>query len=236
MPEETPQLPVSKQEVQIEAPLRSTEGGKLLDKLKIQKKKILIGLGVFFGVLAIAGVVFGAYLIGQRSIHPARPEQGRGEPTEGPTPTPEVATPTPDPTADWGIYTDSERNYSFKHPQTLTSSECKDGLHLFEVSSELKASEYCETPPFGEISIDYSTSPFVSGFAQSSDFEIEEEQITVGGTEAIKQIIEKVNEALGPDFSVEVYFSSDDFYFLVTLRDEQYEDIFDLILSTFRFD
>ena len=40
-PEKVPQLPVSEQEVQIEAP-------NLIDKFKIQKKKILIGLGAFF--------------------------------------------------------------------------------------------------------------------------------------------------------------------------------------------
>ena len=73
MPEETPQLPISEQEIQIEAP-------GFLEKLKLQKKKVLIGLGVFLGVLAITGVVLGAYLIWQVKVYP---EAGRES-----TPTP----------------------------------------------------------------------------------------------------------------------------------------------------
>jgi len=78
---QSPQLPVSEQEVQIEAP-------SFIDKLKLQKKKILIGLGSFLGVLILAGAVFGVYKYAQRQIPLVHPEQGRGEPAEGPTPTP----------------------------------------------------------------------------------------------------------------------------------------------------
>lgn len=126
MPEETPQLPaspsqggpVSEQETQIEAP-------SFIDKLKLQKKKILIGLGVFFGVLGLVGAVLGAYLIGQRSVYPARPEQGRGEPVEGPTPTPEVATPTKSiyiiesDREGWETYRNEPYLYEFSYPIDL---------------------------------------------------------------------------------------------------------------------
>lgn len=54
-----------------------------LDKIRLQKKKILIGLGLFLGVLILTGAVFGVYKYAQRQI-PL-------EPTEGPTP---VVTPT----------------------------------------------------------------------------------------------------------------------------------------------
>jgi hypothetical protein len=129
VPEETPQLPVSEQEVQIEAPLRSTEGGEFLDKLKLQKKKILIGLGVLFGILALAGSILGAYLISQRQVYP--------EPVEGPTPTPEVATPTPDPTAAWETYTNTKYGYSIKHSQDVKVREDKtQNLVFFEFAEK----------------------------------------------------------------------------------------------------
>jgi len=220
MPEETPQLQISPQEVQIEAP-------GFFDKLKLHKKKILIGAGVFFGVLALGGSILGAYLIGQRSIYP--------EPVEGPTPTPEVATPTPDPTADWETYTNTKVGFSFKYPLALTISECKEGLHLFESISGLKASEFCETPPLGKISLEYSVAPFTSGYSQSIEFEVKEEEIILGNTKAIKQTVKKIKEAPGPDYAVFVTFSKDNYYFLVSLRDKQYEDTFNLILSTFKF-
>lgn len=56
MPEETPELPVSPQEVQIQAP-------SLLDKIKIHKFKILGGI---LGLLVFAGAVFGIYEFGYK--------------------------------------------------------------------------------------------------------------------------------------------------------------------------
>jgi len=104
MPEETPQLPVSEQEVQIEAP-------SLLDKIKAQKKKIFIGIGLFLGVLILAGAVFGVYKLGQRQV-PSAPQ---------PTPTPIIEpTPTIDPTVDWQTYTNTGYGYSIKYPSNWT--------------------------------------------------------------------------------------------------------------------
>ncbi|HUS59962.1 MAG TPA: hypothetical protein VMX76_01100 [Nevskiaceae bacterium] len=85
-----------------------------LDKIKVRKWKILSGL---LGFLVLAGAVFGAYKLGQKSIYPARPEPSRGEPIEGPTPTPGlVATPTPDPTADWKTCNNKNYSFSIKYP------------------------------------------------------------------------------------------------------------------------
>ena len=97
----TPQLPVSEQEVQIEAL-------SFLEKLKLQKKKILIGLGSFLGVLVLVGAVFGVYKYVQNQI-----------PLEESTPTPlpaEVSTEEGDPTADWQTYTNTEYGYLIKYP------------------------------------------------------------------------------------------------------------------------
>ncbi|TSC54185.1 MAG: hypothetical protein LiPW16_113 [Microgenomates group bacterium LiPW_16] len=97
MKKETPQLPVSPQEVQIQAPT-------FLDKLKIHRWKILSGI---LGVLVFAGAVFGAYKFGQKQV----------QPVPKPTPTPvAVSTPTPDPTADWKTYINTKYGYSIKHP------------------------------------------------------------------------------------------------------------------------
>ncbi len=110
-PEKTPQLPVSEQEVQIQAP-------SFREKIQAQKKKILIGLGVFFGILILVGAVFGIYKYAQNQI----PFEPAGEPT------PEVATPTPDPTAEWQTYVNEEYGYSIKYPQevTVTTDDVQD--------------------------------------------------------------------------------------------------------------
>jgi len=112
MPEETPQLPISEQEIQIEAP-------SFLDKLKLQKKKILIGLGVFLGVLVLGGAVFGIYKYAQNQISP-------GEPTPTPLP-PEVSTEEGDPTADWETYTNAKYGYSIKYPKDWYTTEPEGG-------------------------------------------------------------------------------------------------------------
>jgi len=122
MPEETPPLPVSEQEVQIQAP-------SFWEKIQAQKKKILIGLGSFLGVLILTSVVFGVYKLGQRETPP----------TPQPTPTPEVATPTPDPTADWETYTNTKYGYSIKYPQAVAvKTDETQNLVSFEFPEEGK--------------------------------------------------------------------------------------------------
>lgn len=79
--EETPQLPVSKQETQIQAP-------SILDKIKIQKKKIFIGLGSFMGILVFAGAILGAYQLGQRQVKPVTQTTPPPIVTKAPTQTP----------------------------------------------------------------------------------------------------------------------------------------------------
>lgn len=67
MEEKPVELPVSPQEIQIQP-------SSFLDKLKIHKFKILVGI---LGVLVLAGAVFGAYKFGQRSIFVKNEESAR---------------------------------------------------------------------------------------------------------------------------------------------------------------
>ena len=134
MPEETTQLPVSPQEIQIQAP-------SLKERISAQKKKIFIGLGAFLGVLILVGAVFGIYKYAQRQI-PI-------EPAEGPTPTLE-ATPTPDETADWETYTNTKYGYSIRYPEDkYTISQDNELLYSEENKIEVKTSfeDYLGYPP-----------------------------------------------------------------------------------------
>ena len=90
---------------QVRQPADQIQPPSFLDKLKIHKGKILGGI---LGILVFVGAVFGAYKLGQRQIQPPQP-----------TPTPVAATtPTPDLTVDWKTYTNDE--LSFKYPSHWT--------------------------------------------------------------------------------------------------------------------
>jgi len=213
------------QSVPTQPPTEQPEAG-LPPPVVEQKPRVnkFVILGGILGVLIFIGALFGAYKLGQRQLQPQ------------PSPSPEtVVTPTPDPTADWRVYTNTEASFSFKYPQALTPSECKDGLHLFEITNELEASEFCETPPLGKISIEFGTIPLSTGYSQSTDFETTEQQITVDDVEATKQTVKKLKEAPGPNYGVFVTFSKDSHHFLISLREKQYEPTFNLMLSTFKF-
>jgi hypothetical protein len=98
-----PQLPVESPEPELPTP-------SFGEKLKANKGKIIGGV---LGILVFAGVVFGAYNLGQRQIQ-----------TSQPTPTPIVeATPTPDPTADWKTYQNKNLNFEIKYPQNYSPKE-----------------------------------------------------------------------------------------------------------------
>lgn len=224
MPKETPELPVSEQEVQIQAP-------NLLDKLKIHKFRILGGI---LGILVFVGTVFGAYKVGQRQIQPGL----------GPTPTPEaVATPTPDPTANWKTYIDRDEKFSFKYPPLLVM---KDEL----LSPE--SSEYTKTfitfisfaQPSGLKPEQYNlrVSNKNATLVEKEDFEYMEghviyeivgrEKINLAGKEAIR-----VKLRIGitePEMPETVYVDFDGRSLSIRSAGQD-EEIFNLMLSAFRF-
>ena len=87
------------------------------------KLPIIIVLFVIF--LLIAGGA-AAYLF---ILKPTPPEKIITEKMSPPT-----STPTPDPTADWKTYENSEENYSFKYPPSL-SIEKSHGNIILDVSN-----------------------------------------------------------------------------------------------------
>lgn len=127
MPKETPELPISQQEVQIQAPSLFE---KIADRVKNQKLGILLGI---LTVFVLAGLVFAGYKLlmiyqaGQpRCLIPegCPPKKEFLQPTLTPTPLPfEVppageAGPTKegDPTANWKTYTNTKYGYLIKLP------------------------------------------------------------------------------------------------------------------------
>ena len=238
MPEETLQLPVSEQEIQIEAP-------SFKDKLKLQKKKILIGLGVFFGILAIAGMAFGAYLISQRQIQPAPQPTPTPIPisTVVPSPTPEVSprlTPTPSPKPiTWKTYTNDKHKYQFEYPEDwILAPEPK------ALDSETLSRREIHAPlgPFkgGTFSVSVRDVPF-DGFVSSMEaYAIEPTvPVVVDGMEG-KKVIQ--SGAGGTQYIIGIYLKFDNFTYDLSgyventsSAKEKFIPAFNQILSIFRF-
>lgn len=160
-----------------------------------------------------------------------------------PTPTPTVTlqpTPTPDPTADWETYSNQEVGVTFKYPHELRLSRCKDGVHLFAANQTFTEdpSQYCETPQFGAINFNFSSSAaLTSGYGKSTDFKTTNTPIIVDGVSANRETVEKISgkENPAPDFGIFVTFQKGKYYFALDTLDKIYISVFDQILSTFKF-
>lgn len=231
MEEKPTELPVSEQEVQIQAP-------SLLDKIKIHKLKILGGI---LGVLILVGVVFGAYKLGQRQV----------QPVPQPTPTPAaVATPTSDPTADWKTYTNTKYGYLIRYPEKWllfapeacipSCPEAADNMSIVR-PPEVKY-------PEGDFSVTSWTESFEpqvldkersKSEARSWNWKSRREQtIKVGGYEGWSIVGEMEfgdNKLFSRRYMVVKTSSGLWEINLWDTKEQIYKDTFNLILSTFKF-
>jgi len=122
-------------EAQIEGTIKGQPKTGFLEKLKIHKFKILVGV---LGTIIFASAVFGAYKFGQR--------QARPEPAEGPTPTPiveatptllpsEVSTKEDDSTANWKTYRFEK---SYKRGELKFEMRYPKEWHILEESESVR--------------------------------------------------------------------------------------------------
>lgn len=209
MPEETLELPISEQETQIEAP-------SFLDKLKIHKFKIFGGI---LGIFVFTGAVFGVYKLGQRQIR-IGPQ---------PTPTPGlVATPTPEPTADWKTC-NSEIGFSFQYPPDW---------QIQLLSTTIMVSPPGQFLPVMQI-FQLDTNPsFKENFESNEIFDVVSKPIVISGLQAVeytqtyKQALPHIKIGQTSVIDVVEYKGQP---VVLELVDAQYKDIFNLMLSTFKF-
>lgn len=225
MPEETPELPVSPPEVQVEP--------SFFDKLKIHRFRILSGVLVS---LVFGSVVFGAYKLGQ----------GQVQPTPQPTPTP-IATPTPAPTADWKTYTNTEYGYSVRYPNDWQTFEVKEGPETgirvdFAESESFSGRKYWSWIKVNDNSDGLSVKQWVNGFSsQYSD----QPEVMAGITREKEKIAdveaERVVGLPGMTETVSVFIPKEKIIYEIVLQkgvktlSDEAKQTFNLMLSTFKF-
>ncbi|MFZ5365807.1 MAG: hypothetical protein ACOZBZ_00760 [Patescibacteria group bacterium] len=232
MEEKPAQLPVSPQEIQVQAP-------PLLDKLKIHKFKILAGI---LGVLVLAGAVFGAYKFSQRQVQPG----------SQPTPTPMVeATPTPQreyyimeaAREGWKKLVNQSYNYSLELPSGWFINKSGPEIIITSYDSEkvinpglpvsggnLKIEIIPETNPEKLSIVEF----WVDKFSISKENIVSTDKIDVSGNQAVR-IISKDPWGL---MDQHVLLEKDKNVIILNAWGASlgvHKDTFNLMLSTFKF-
>jgi len=242
MPEETPEPQITQKPV--ETAEVAAEIGPVEEKPTKPWLKII--LFSILGVVLAVGLVFAGYKFGQIK---------QVQPGPQPTPTPGlVATPTPDPTANWKTYTNTKYGYSIKYPEDMFYLEREAKL------PRLQSVEFTKKrgPTMGEIPgievIVYedeglSLEAWFDKRSTTKPFEANEsptifyykvtgkQEISFdgSGSKGIRFVDNQITGAPIPTAIVSaqnLVVSIRGYYFV---HDESFQEIYDLMLSTFKF-
>ena len=215
----------------------------------IWKSKLLLISG---GVLLIVLVGFGGFFLGKILSQPKTSPSSISQLSPTPAPPTQIPTPTPttDPTANWKTYTDENTHIQFKYPPNWYAQ--KNINSTFTV--------FLEDKPFQIIKGEFMTSIIIglnelentaSGQKLYAEKTLEEgverfkglfdpktvqiTELTIAGKKAAK-----LSGLLGPGMLEGEYFVSTliqlkDKLLVVTLTKKSYEDVYNQILSTFKF-
>jgi len=184
-----------------------------LDKLKIYKFKILGGI---LGAFVLAGAVFGVYKFRQRQV----------QLTPQLTPT-AIPSPSPDLTADWKGYMNFSLGISFKYPENWNVELVESTLHINPQEGSFTIVAYSiddqTLRATKETYVTTDTQTVIQRRIDHTEYDITEYTLTFkgvpgAGRSTIIDIVEYKDGA-----------------FLWQLSDLQFKEIFNLILSTFRF-
>lgn len=154
------------------------------------------------------------------------------EPTIEPT---SVVRATSDPTADWKTYTNTKDGYTLKYPSNLglIFLDCSKGLNSYNFVLADKENTGCYAQGEGWI----INSEGSSDCASTEAWKSVSERIKINDLDAIKCTHTFIGEQMypGPINRINVTFIKDGKYISFDLKDLKYVELFDQILSTFKF-
>ncbi len=148
-------------------------------------------------------------------------------------------------TSSWKTYTNAENKYSIKYPsdQFVRLNCPNEGLDLTpRTASNTNTNENVLLPTCGrdgrfDIEVQaYDTSPQIP--ADGKDYSVKRSVITVAGIDSDRYIIKVKPECkgfCGPEWIEEVVLFSDKKYYVFYSTKENNQEIFDTMLSTFKF-
>lgn len=149
-----------------------------------------------------------------------------------PTLIPATPAPTPKVVVKNKIYFNSDLSYSFAYPENMALVECELDLYLFPaLSIESDVQSLCKDPKGAVIALEVSgNNLYQKGDARD---DVEEELITVSGYDAILQKITQVGQT---KFIKKLSFEGPDRFYLISLLDASYDEIFEGVYGSLSFD
>lgn len=203
---------------------------------------IFLALALVFSTVAIGYLFVQNKQLQNQKVQPVLPIQNPSSTNNFPTPVP---APTVDPTANWKTFTNDKFGYSFKYPSDWEVIRAMNTWTQVQLSRKISETEARQKnlPNSGgffvvDVSINYNkfTRPDTT---PSSSWITEVTNLTVSGVQANKYrttFTQSIRPGVNPgDGETTVMMSHNGIDFALLLRDNRYQDIFDQILSTFKF-
>jgi predicted small lipoprotein YifL len=197
-----------------------------------KRKSPFVFIILLFFLVTLAAAGYYGYLYWQETNKKAP------SPTTEPTPVE-----TTDPTADWKTYTNTKYGYSFKHPSswdTYTIGESAEGTLIIGPQEKVDKVRQMQGNFGGGTFLVLTLNIKTEVVERKSN---EYEQVTskpisinnINGTKFDINIIQDEPGFNKGDKITSVVVKKDDIYIQIDLLDQTYKDIFDQILSTFKF-
>jgi len=231
MEEKPAELPVTPQEIQIQSP-------SFWGKIKVHKFKILGGI---LGVFVFVGAVFGAYKFGQRQVQPSGLV---ATPTPLPSESANLAENEGDLTANWKTYTNNGHSFAFRYPSSWNYKAVPNFPDTILFSPEeivfAENSEGPITPVSVSIKRGVNIEKAVNTIKEAYRYkDFKERDIVVGGVNCrkISGIVTAESYITGK-FNSQVFIPHNGEIINFSYTEETArvnEQIFDLMLSSFRF-
>jgi hypothetical protein len=219
---------------------------------KPEKNNLVV---ILLSVLLIIALFINSYLFLRVQSLTKQLAQVQVEIQATPIPSP-ISTSTPDVTASWKTYTNTKYGYSIKYPTEgesgLTFFICEEGKEYNYRDYKIRYSQPFDlialekegiTVPCGPMDSYYTIEVRAQSGKPLGTNELEsfesatslKEQIAVDGINGIKATFTKTRPAPVPDKWIEILVFKNGRRYHLILSDMTYEEIFDQILSTFKF-
>lgn len=208
------------------------------------RQKGFVQIIVIVLLLVFVGGVAYYFGVKKGNIEPVPTQSTTSDKIDTPISTTSTTKPTTNPTVNWKTYTNSQNKFSFKYPaswDTYPLGESNQVSTLMVAPQEKVDKVKQMQGGFGggiflALTISIKTKPPV--WETDENWQVTSQPIEIGGVSGTKYNINVIQDMPGlskGDKTISVVVKNNEKYIQIDLLDQTYKDIFDQILSTFKF-